>query len=466
VYPEGVARTGEPLFTQLVNYVNLRFHYSFTTKARHSLGGKGSFQLLLSAADGWHRTLQLGQPTYFKGDQATITGTLDLGSLLTLARNIETTTHVDSGYTLAVVPTVTTGGSIEGVPVHAAFTPTIQFSVNSDEVNLQGVESASRLPVGGGASSAAGPLTPSTSGSTTGEQSTSLVLALGPWHPSVSAARTLALSAIGIILAALLAILALLQPLLALLRPRGGESESIRARYGRMIVPVAHVSPLPGDPVIDVADMESLVTIAEHYDRSILYEAAYDGDAYWVTDESGQFRYKVGAADTVIDEQLGAPAWASVDDAYERSQQTLEFEALAPSWPQQLTAQAIAAEPLPEFLASEAIPGILASEVYADELGLGGIFATPATQAEEESLTSEHAGESHWALPPDASTFVQEGLDIRRTDAEGLDVSGWRRDGLNSAHEQDDPGQADGASTTPAASSAASFAGLEWTTNS
>jgi signal peptidase I len=295
VYPEGAARTGEPLFTQLVNDVNLRFDYTFATQAKHSLAGKGSFQLLLSANDGWHRTLPLGSSTYFKGDHATVTSTLDLGWLLSLAHNIELTTHVDSGYAFAVIPTVVTGGNVEGVPVHATFTPTIPFSVNGNEVSLQGTESSSRLLTSGGASSAAGPLTPSASGSATGEQSQPRDLSLGPWRMSVSTARTVALSAIGIILAATLALLALIQPLLALFTPRRDEAASILARYRGLIIPVAHITPLRGVPVIDVADMDALARIAEHYDRSILHETTGTGDTFWVADESGQFRYIIGA---------------------------------------------------------------------------------------------------------------------------------------------------------------------------
>jgi hypothetical protein len=40
--------------------------------------------------------------------------------------------------------------------------------------------------------------------------------------------------------------------------------------------------------VIDVADIDALARIAEHYERSILHDAA---GAFWVSDESGQFRY-------------------------------------------------------------------------------------------------------------------------------------------------------------------------------
>jgi len=47
--------------------------------------------------------------------------------------------------------------------------------------------------------------------------------------------------------------------------------------------------------VIDVADIEALVRIADHYDRSILHELTDYGEAFWVTDESGQFRFWIGA---------------------------------------------------------------------------------------------------------------------------------------------------------------------------
>ena len=86
-----------------------------------------------------------------------------------------------------------------------------------------------------------------------------------------------------------------------------------------MIVPVARVWQLPGVPVIDVEDMDALAQIAEHYDRSILHEVAEDGEAFWVTDESGQFRYAVGVwagasqgepAEGLTDEELAYEALA------------------------------------------------------------------------------------------------------------------------------------------------------------
>ena len=63
-----------------------------------------------------------------------------------------------------------------------------------------------------------------------------------------------------------------------------------------MIVPVERVWQLPGVPVIDVADIDALVRIADQYERSILHETSGAGAAFWVTDESGQFRYAPGTS--------------------------------------------------------------------------------------------------------------------------------------------------------------------------
>jgi signal peptidase I len=434
-YPDGVASTGEPLFTQLVNDVNFRFDYRFATSARHSVAGKGSFLLLVTASDGWHRTLPLGSPTYFKGDHATIADTLSLSWLLALTRSLEAATRVDGSYAFAIVPSVVTSGKVEDMPLHASFSPPVQFAINSDEINLESggsaIDNQSKLLAGGGTSGGGAlppELKPSASGSITGEQSKPRTIALGPWNVAVSTARTLTLVAIAVILAALLGALALIRPMLAFLAPRRREqSASIHARYRHLIVPVEHVWQLPGVPVIDVADMAALARIAEHYDRSILHEATADGDAFWVADESGQFRFALGApalsdgyelADDAwpADGQLDAPAWP-VEEAADAPEWTVEAAADAPAWTVEAAADA------------------------------------PAWAVEAAADTAEHDTLVHpvaWAVPEDQETFVQEGVDRRRTDEPG-DTSLLARADVNQA---------------PAPARIADFTGLEWTANS
>jgi signal peptidase I len=350
VYADDRAVTGDPLFTHVLSAVDMRFAYSFHTAAAHSLAGKASLSATIASTIGWQTTLALGAPTHFRGDHAVATGTLDLTSLLALLQNVENTTKAHGTYTLTITPHVSANGVSDLVPVHAAFSPEVKFTL--DETELLPVTSGSSSSAA--TSSSAPQFASSSSGSVTGTRNEPLSLSLGFARLSVATAHTIALAAIAIIICALLAILALLRPILALVQPRGrDEAANIRARYGRLIVPVAHVSQLPGVAVIDVTDMDALVRIAEHYERSILYEAGDQGDAFWVTDESGQFRYALGAPpESTLDRELpgqspSEPLPVSDAPTTELESSAVRAAAQAPPAPVSVAAEpaAVAAEP-------------------------------------------------------------------------------------------------------------------------
>ncbi len=316
-YPSGRAVTGDPLFAHVLNAVDFSFAYRLRAVGRHSLRGRASLDATVVSTDGWHTTLEFAPPTRFHGSRALVTGTLDLTSLLALVHSVETATKATGSYTLTLFPHVSATGRVNGLPVHTTFAPKIQFALSPIEAQ-PALASTAGSPAG--EHSAESPFAPSTSGSATGTRSEPQSLSFGVGQMSVASARQLALYGIALVVLAVLAALACLRLALALGRsqPRD-ESASIRARYGRMIVPVARVWQLPGVPVIDVEDMEALAQIAEHYDRSILHEIAEDGEAFWVTDESGQFRYALGV-------------WAAAEEdepVEEFAGQTLVHEAYA-----------------------------------------------------------------------------------------------------------------------------------------
>ncbi len=364
------AVTGDPLFTHVLNEVDLRFAYLFHTATRHSLTGKASLSTTIASTSGWQTTLALGPPTYFRGDHALLTATLDLSSLVALMQRVETTTKVSGTYTLTITPHVSATGSLDLMPLHTTFSPAIQFSVSEGEVQPV-VSGGGSLAAGQSSASAFAPSAP---GSVTGRRYQPLFLSLGVARLSVATARTIALSAIAILVCALLATLALIQPILAFVRQRRRyEPAAILARYGRLIVPVARVWQLPGVAVIDVADMEALVRIAAHYDRSILHETTDWGEAFWVTDESGQFRYAV---------------WACAADG-----------------------EAVEEGPLND----------LVSEVYADELALEGAVSVFETQSAADTFATNSATEDDWA-PHDADDMIAQESNGWRAAWEAADV--------------------------------------------
>jgi hypothetical protein len=170
----------------------------------------------------------------------------------------------------------------------------------------------------------------------------------------------------------------------------GDEATSIRARYGHMIIPVAHVAQPAGSSVIDVADMDALVRIAEHYDRSILHETAGGAEAFWVTDESGQFRYTVGSPASFADESPAAP------------QPAVRAESQQP--PYTVSAPAFLVQQPPVEPSTIEFPA-----VYANELELAGQFAAFEAATPEpivpapEPIVPEPAPTDDWARANTAS---------------------------------------------------------------
>jgi len=314
VYPSGRAVTGEPLFTRLLSEVEFRYEYRFQAGAAHSLQGKAQLYATVAAANGWQTTLALGSPDHFHGDHTVVAGTLDVTALSEMLRRVETMTKVKSDtYTITIAPHVSAGGRLDGQQLHASFSPASAFSYSEYEIEPPratggGVAASSSS---GASSAKANPLSSSASATVTGTREQRRLLSLGPLRPSVKAARAIALVGIAIVLCALALAVALVRR-----RAPRDASATIRARYGHLIVPVERVWPLPGVPVIELGDIDALVRIAEHYERSILHETLERGEAFWVTDESGQFRYAPGSgaytmathAPTPDERPLGAAA--------------------------------------------------------------------------------------------------------------------------------------------------------------
>jgi signal peptidase I len=298
-YAENRAVTGDTLFTHVIKTVALRFEYRFHVAARHSLSGKGSLDATITSTSGWQTALKLDRSTSFHGDRAVLNATLDVPSLLALVHRVEESTAVHGSYTLSLVPHVNLSGSVAGRPLHVTYTPHIQFALSPLELQP--------LSSGGGllssSKTSASPFAPSTAGSLASSSYQPLFLSLKLARPTVTAARWIALGGIASVLLVLLAIVAFMSPRVRVRE----EASTIRSRYGRMIVPVERVWQLPGVAVIDVADMAALARIAERYDRSILHESTETGEAFWVTDESGQFRYAIGAAPAAAVEQTFVP---------------------------------------------------------------------------------------------------------------------------------------------------------------
>ena len=297
VYPKDRAVTGSPLFTRVLHAVDVSFAYSFRAHAAHSISGNVSLAATVSSTSGWQEMLPLERSTPFHGDHAVARATLNVRSLTSTINAVEAATSVTGQYTLTLTPHIVVYGSLHGVPLRTTYAPALPFTLSQFELQQSGAAAATGLGV---PAPKANPLDPSASGSVIASVVKPLKLSFAFASLTVGRARSVSLYGLVVLVLALLAALA------AGGRRSPDELAAIRRRYGRWIVPVAAVTVRPELPTVDVASIDQLAQIAERYDRVILHETGTGVEAFWVADESAQYRYRLATA--TVEEPAAAAA--------------------------------------------------------------------------------------------------------------------------------------------------------------
>jgi signal peptidase I len=291
VYPTGVVKTGDPLFTTLVHRLNIRINYRFTSSASHAVRGSESVVLLLTGPSGWSRTIMLVPRTPFSGDHTSTDVTLDLPHIQSLLGQVARETGMPTvvGATIAVEPRVHINGTVADQPIKTTYDPGLGFQLNPYQLELGGAPSAPGSQPSGGAS---GGLDPTRESKVQITGSAPDRLGVAGISLGVTALRWIAL--LGLLLSSLTALAAYLLKR----REPFEESVQIQAQYGHLIVPIVGGEDL-GWPPVDVRSIKALVRLAESGQRLILHSRATDVDTYMVNDEGTVYRYQVRPSNVV-----------------------------------------------------------------------------------------------------------------------------------------------------------------------
>jgi signal peptidase len=289
-YPDGVVTTGQPVFRRLSDRVVVTFDYRLESDAPADVQGGIGLDAVLSDGSGWTRTLVLSPERPFEGSAGRVEGVLELRRLGALeARfNASTGSRVDR-LQVTVLPRVRATGYAGDTVLDEAFEPELPFVL--DDVALR-LSEPSAAP--GEETPTTSPMLPRAEGE--GTVSEPAVLSLGPVSATVSDVRSIGLIGLLVALGALVIGAALLARSL-----QGSEGERIEARYGSRIVR-ARVTVPEGRWVTDVDDIETLIRLAEAYDRVVLRVAGDNGDTYLVDDGIAVYRWQPPSAGA-----LGAP---------------------------------------------------------------------------------------------------------------------------------------------------------------
>ena len=295
VYPSGSVRTGQTVFTRLVDRVDVSFSYRLSSAAPRSVFGTTKLVAELRGDNGWQHELVLQPRQDFDGDRVTVRGTLDLKALTELGRSVEAETGtITDSYALTLQPVVDVTGTLGAEPVKTRFAPVLAFRLNSSSLRLDTASPSAAEQTA---------LVRAKKGYGAGAEANTLSLLGLTLH--VSAARMLALfGGIGALAAA--AMLAL-----GLVREReGDEPAQIASRHGAWLVDVAP-RPRADASILDVTTMEGLVRLAERYERMILHEVFDGAHSYLVEEDGSVYRYRAGTPEAALAAQLRAVEAAS-----------------------------------------------------------------------------------------------------------------------------------------------------------
>jgi signal peptidase I len=273
-YASGRVTTGTPIFTQLVQNLDVGFRYRFASEAQHAVSGTASLVATLESSTGWSTSFVLQKKTPFSGDRVALHGRIDLKHLQALTEQVQTATNVSANYTLTVAPHIKTAGAVGGMPLHAAFTPKYGLSFSAFEV----------LPT-----IPASPVAPSAAGTATESVAHSLQASALGVKVKISTLRLIA--AIG-----LTGVVALL---LGYLFGMGGGLEpasTVPHRIRRLLISVDKIEWDHDAPVIDMPSLEELASVAERYERAVLHTVNQAEEIFGVAEDGVLYRFKVPVA--------------------------------------------------------------------------------------------------------------------------------------------------------------------------
>lgn len=268
VYQADEVSSGQPIFLNLVDRVDIGFTYRLSSAVPLLATGDLSFSGEVADANGWTYPFHLANRVYFEGSDARATGTLNLQELRTAIDTMENATGVKRDFYTVLIEaavdrklhrydTVTTG----------VFATSLVFRLDELEMQLVAPERDTLTPTQGGLLSV--PLTRDNHIAFVGQSLSIAALR----------AATLALALIVNVL--------WIDWLFRI--ARSNEASLIDSRYRSYLVRV-RTPELTSALTFDVETITALARLADHTGAPILRE---DGGAYYVVDGRSVYRYSV-----------------------------------------------------------------------------------------------------------------------------------------------------------------------------
>lgn len=280
VYPSGQVDPDRPIFRSLVDELQVRFDYRLNSKADHAVGGEAMMFVRVSGATGWKKALPVSRVQEFKGNKVSLEGSLDLNKIERLSQQVQAMTGVpEATQKLELIPRISVTGEVGGADIAERFAPSLELEMDSHQVKI--VPTAQALP---GQPPADLHQTEPSEVSISETRANDLRL-LGVSF-EIRSVRTLGL--LGLLLALATACFLWLR----FSNPaHADEASLIAAQYGDWLIPVESMD-RSGTKMVQIKSIESLVRLAELYERMILHDEGPKGHSYFVEEDGVVYCYR------------------------------------------------------------------------------------------------------------------------------------------------------------------------------
>ena len=279
VYEEDVT-TGDPVFLSVLTEIDVALDYRFESAVEHEITAAGPMEAHLTGPNGWHRTWDVTEAGELSGSD-TFTGTVDLAQLGRSIEQVERATGVEQqSYELELLAPLQVEGTLAGTEFEDTFDPSIRFTLDDQQLQIQQSDEETVAPVGA-------PVVSEKTGSLT--TATSVPAALELFGSSID--LDLARMAVLILLA--VCFVGLLTTGIPWLRAmRQDETSRIRARYGSQLVSARSVDFAGVQSTVEVDTIEALVDLAERFDLPILFLEAEGEQRYLLEGGAALYMYR------------------------------------------------------------------------------------------------------------------------------------------------------------------------------
>jgi hypothetical protein len=274
-YPSGHLETGDPVYTNLVDALTVRFDDTVSAQGLTSAEGTLHLEVAVSAPDGWTAPLTRGNPARLRNGSASASVVVSPSDALDLlGRHYAEVGSAAAGATITVTPVADVAGTVGEQAFETGDLPPLSFSLDQTALRPTGDDLASAAQTAVSIDDVA-PRTLTLAGHTF----------------TLATARVVSGAVLLAGLAAFLVALWFGRPMPA------GPTELILARNASRILPVTGFT--PGDTIIDLADSQALHRVAERFDSLVLHHSGPGGSTFAVQDGTTTYRY-IASDDTVV----------------------------------------------------------------------------------------------------------------------------------------------------------------------